>query len=145
MNKTIVIGSDHAGYELKMKLVQYLADKKYKINDLGTNSNESTDYPEYAHLVAQAIEEDNNLLGILICGSANGVSITANKHKDVRAAIAWNVEISEMARLHNDANIISLPARYISEEEAKDIVTVFLGTEFEGGRHARRVNKINIE
>jgi len=144
MKKQLVIGSDHAGYELKEYVIDILKDRGFKINDLGTHSLESTDYPDYAHKVASEVSSGNTAMGILICGSANGVSITANKHEGVRAAIAWNAEISKMAREHNDANILSLPSRYISKEEAMEIVDVFLKTDFEGGRHARRVNKINL-
>lgn len=139
----IAIGSDHAGYELKEELVDYL-NSKVTIYDKGTFSNESTDYPEFAHAVANAIENGEADLGILICGSANGVAMTANKHSNVRCAICWEKEISELARAHNNANIVALPARFISVKEAKDIVDVFLKTDFEGGRHQRRVSKIGI-
>jgi len=143
MKKEVVIGSDHAGYELKEKVKDFLTEIGYKIKDVGTYSDESTDYPEYAHELAVEISDGKIDQGILICGSANGVSMTANKHKDVRAAISWNKEIAQLAREHNNANVLSLPARYISDEEAYEIVRVFLDTEFEGGRHQRRVSKIN--
>jgi len=143
MDNTVIIGSDHAGFELKEIIKKYLEHKGLVINDVGTYSTESTDYPDYAHVLANEVSNGNVQRGILICGSANGVSITANKHKNVRAAISWNEEIAKLAREHNDANVLSLPARYITTEEAEKIVDVFLGTEFEGGRHARRVNKIN--
>lgn len=139
----IAIGSDHAGYELKVELVDYL-NNKYDMYDKGTFSNESTDYPEFAHAVANSIENGEVELGILICGSANGVAMTANKHANVRCAICWEREIAELARAHNNANIVALPARFISVTEAKDIVDQFLTTDFEGGRHQRRVNKIGI-
>ncbi|NEN22131.1 ribose 5-phosphate isomerase B [Cryomorpha ignava] len=139
----IAIGSDHAGYELKIQLVEYL-NKKVSIYDKGTFSNDSTDYPEFAHAVANAIESGEVELGILICGSANGVAMTANKHDHVRCAICWEKEIAELARAHNDANIVALPARFISVQKAKDIVDAFLNTDFEGGRHQRRVSKIGI-
>lgn len=139
----IAIGCDHAGYELKVQLVDYL-NEKYSLYDKGTFSKESTDYPEFAHAVANSIENGEAELGILICGSANGVAITANKHRNVRCAICWEKEISELARAHNNANIVALPARFITLKEAKDIVDVFLNTDFEGGRHQRRVSKIGM-
>ena len=139
----IAIGSDHAGYELKKELVDYL-DSKVTIYDKGTFSNESTDYPEFAHAVANSIENGEVELGILICGSANGVAMTANKHGNVRCAICWEKEIAELARAHNNANVVALPARFISVQQAKDIVDVFLNSDFEGGRHQRRVSKIGI-
>lgn len=139
----IAIGSDHAGYELKKELVDYL-NSKVTLYDKGTFSNESTDYPEFAHAVANSIENGEVELGILICGSANGVAMTANKHGNVRCAICWEKEIAELARAHNNANIVALPARFISVQQAKDIVDVFLKTDFEGGRHQRRVSKIGI-
>lgn len=139
----IAIGSDHAGYELKVQLIEYLKSK-VSLYDKGTFSNESTDYPEFAHAVANSIESGEVELGILICGSANGVAITANKHNNIRCAICWEKEISELARAHNNANIVALPARFISEQEAKDIVDIFLITDFEGGRHQKRVSKMGI-
>lgn len=139
--KVIPIGSDHAGFELKQVIIDHLIAKGYQVSDKGTYSEESTDYPDYAHQVAEAINEEAPL-GILICGSGNGIAMTANKHQNIRCAIAWDVEIAELARLHNDANIVSLPARFISQEKAIQIVDAFLNTEFEGGRHARRVGKI---
>ncbi len=139
----IAIGSDNAGYEQKIQLVEYL-NKKVSIYDRGTFSNDSTDYPEFAHAVANAIESGEVELGILICGSANGVAMSANKHDHVRCAICWEKEIAELARAHNDANIVALPARFISVQKAKDIVDAFLNTDFEGGRHQRRVSKIGI-
>lgn len=139
----IAIGSDHAGYELKVLLIEYL-NSKVAIYDKGTFSNDSTDYPEFAHAVSNSIQSGEVELGILICGSANGVAMTANKHKNVRCAICWKKEISELARAHNNANIVALPARFITLQEAKDIVDIFLMTDFEGGRHQRRVSKIGI-
>jgi len=142
METQLHIGSDHAGFELKSQLVEWLKDR-YAIQDHGTFSDDSTDYPDYGHRVASRINEQNQgELGILICGSGNGISMTANKHEHVRCALCWNKEIAELARLHNDANIVSLPARFISLEEAKEIVDAFLNTNFEGGRHQRRVDKI---
>ena len=140
----IAIGSDHAGYELKSRVVAHLNDQGYDILDKGTNSTDSTDYPDYAHAVANAVEMGSVSRGIVICGSGNGVAITANKHRGVRCALCWNSEISKLARAHNDANVLSLPARYISDEEAIKIVDAFLDTEFEGGRHQRRVDKIGV-
>ncbi|MBS1618223.1 MAG: ribose 5-phosphate isomerase B [Bacteroidetes bacterium] len=138
----IAIGGDHAGYDLKSELRVYLLEKGYEVDDLGAFSAESVDYPDFAHPVAQAVESGKAHYGILICGSANGVAITANKHEKIRAAIAWHKEIAELARQHNDANVLCLPARFITVEEAKEMVDVFLDTPFEGGRHQRRVDKI---
>ena len=141
-NKNIAIGCDHAGYGLKEVIKRILTEKGYDVNDCGTYSEESTDYPDYAHAVAKDVI-DNNKRGILICGSGNGINMTANKHQEIRSALCWKAEIAEMARLHNDANIVAIPARFIPEEEALKIVDIFLGTEFEGGRHERRVSKIS--
>ena len=141
MNKKIAIGADHAGYALKSELVSLLKEKGYSVTDFGCLSEESIDYPDYAHPVAKAVETEG-VIGILICGSGNGISMSANKHSGIRCALCWTDEIALLARQHNDANIISLPARYISVAEAKKCVDIFLKTEFEGGRHQRRVNKI---
>ena len=142
-NITIPIGSDHAGYELKESLKSYLSDKGYEMRDFGCHSSESVDYPDFAHPVASLVEGSTDIKGILICGSGNGISMTANKHQGIRAAISWKAEIAELARLHNDANILVLPARFITEQEAKSIVDTFFSTDFEGGRHQNRVNKIS--
>ena len=142
MPVTLAIGSDHAGFELKEHLKTLLAGKGFSVEDKGTNSTNSTDYPDYAHQVANAVEVGSAGLGILVCGSGNGVCITANKHRGVRAALAWTPEIAELARLHNDANVVCIPARFISEETAEAIVEIFLKTKFEGGRHSLRVAKI---
>lgn len=136
----IAIGSDHAGFEYKQAIAESLNGAEIK--DFGTYSPESVDYPDFAHPVAMAVESGEFEYGILICGSGNGVAITANKHQDVRAAICWNQELSQLARSHNNANILCIPARFISLDEAKKIAEVFFSTEFEGGRHANRVNKI---
>jgi ribose 5-phosphate isomerase B len=138
------IGSDHAGYQLKTDLIAWLEGSRTDlvIENKGCYSKESCDYSDYAHAVAEEVQKGG--VGILICGSANGVSIAANKHQGIRAALCWKKEIAELARQHNDANILSLPARYISLEEAKEMVNVFLDTPFEGGRHERRVNKIDL-
>ena len=138
----LVIGGDHAGFNLKTELLTYLLEKGYEVDDLGCYSAESVDYPDFAHPVAAQVETGKADLGILICGSANGVAMAANKHEKIRAAIAWKKELAELARSHNDANIICLPARYISVDEAKEIIDAFLDTPFEGGRHQRRVEKI---
>ncbi|CAN5791190.1 ribose 5-phosphate isomerase B [soil metagenome] len=139
---SIAIGADHAGFQLKTTLITYLKSLGHEVEDFGAYSDQSVDYADFAHPVANAVEEGKAKYGILICGSANGISMAANKHKGIRAAIAWNKEVAELARLHNDANILSLPARFITEEEAKACVDSFLETSFEGGRHANRVNKI---
>jgi ribose 5-phosphate isomerase B len=136
------IGSDHAGYIMKEAIIKYLQERNFEIVDHGTHSEESTDYPDYAHEVALAVEEDKDDFGILLCGSANGVCITANKHQGIRAALCWTPEVSFLARAHNDANIIGIPARFVSEETAFQMVDIFLSTSFEGGRHQRRVDKI---
>jgi ribose 5-phosphate isomerase B len=140
--KKIAIGSDHAGFELKEIIIKYLIKKNIVFKDFGPFSKERVDYPDFAHPVAKMVEEKKVDLGILICGSGNGINMTANKHQEVRSALCWQEDIAEMARLHNDANIIALPARYISEEVALKCVDIFINTDFEGGRHINRVNKI---
>lgn len=141
----IAMGSDHAGFELKNKIKTYLEEKGYGVIDFGTNSTDSVDYPDYAHLVSQSVESKESKEGILICGSGNGMIMSANKHQGIRAALCWNKEIAELARQHNDANVLSLPARFVSEEDALSMVEAFLNTKFEGGRHLRRVHKITQE
>ena len=141
MKNKIAIGADHAGYKLKGQLISFLEEKGYVVTDFGCPSEESIDYPDYAHPVANIVEKEGGI-GILICGSGNGISMSANKHSGIRCALCWTNEIAALARQHNDANIISLPARYISFNDAKKYVDTFLSTEFEGGRHQRRVNKI---
>lgn len=136
----IAIGADHAGFEYKEAIAKWLGQDNLK--DFGTYSADSADYPDFAHPVASAVESGEFEFGILVCGSANGVAITANKHQGIRAAICWNEELASLARKHNNANIVCIPARFISIEEAEKIVRIFLNTEFEGGRHANRVNKI---
>lgn len=143
MKQKIAIGSDHAGYEMKEEVKLLLEKQGFEITDFGTNSTESTDYPDFAHPVANAVEKGENELGILICGSANGVAMAANKHQRIRAAICWNEELASLARQHNDANVLCLPARFIKMELAEKIVDQFLKVGFEGGRHERRVNKIS--
>lgn len=142
--KDFAIGCDHAGYILKEIIKKHLEDKGFTFNDVGTYSEASVDYPDYAHPVAKAVEDGLCKLGILICGSGNGVCITANKHQGIRAALCWNAEIAALARKHNDANVICLPARYISSGQAIDIMDTFINTEFEGGRHEKRVEKIPL-
>jgi len=138
----IGIGADHAGFELKGKIIEFLIEKGHEVKDYGCYSSESIDYPDYAHPVCESIEKGENVQGVLICGSGNGISMAANKHQGIRAALSWTAEIAELGRLHNDANIVSIPARFISEEIALDIINTFFTTDFEGGRHQRRVDKI---
>ncbi len=138
----IAIGSDHAGVDFKKKILEKLNLEGISCTDMGTYSADSVDYPEYAHHVAAAVANSEVHFGILICGSANGVAMTANKHQNVRAAVTWNNEISQLARAHNDANVICLPARFVAFELAWEMVDTFLKTPFEGGRHLRRVQKI---
>lgn len=142
MKKYIPIGSDHAGFELKKAIIKHLKEKGYELEDFGCYSEESIDYPDYGHPVAEKVNSNTTTLGIVICGSGNGINMTVNKHQGVRGALCWGVEIAELARQHNNANILALPARYLSNEEALLIVDAFFETEFEGGRHERRVNKI---
>jgi ribose 5-phosphate isomerase B len=143
MNISIAIGCDHAGVEYKQAIVAHLSQQGYTIIDKGTNTLDSVDYPDYAHPVAEAVEQGQANMGVLICGSANGVCITANKHQGIRAALCWKNETAALARQHNDANIICLPARFISIEESLEFTDTFLTTAFEGGRHQNRVNKIS--
>ena len=138
----IAIGADHAGFDYKQALVAAIAADNV-IKDFGTYSSASVDYPDFAHPVAEAVESGEYDLGILVCGSANGVAITANKHQGIRAAICWNTELATLARSHNNANIVCIPARFITIEEATAIVDTFLATDFEGVRHANRVNKMS--
>lgn len=143
-NPVIGIGSDHAGFPLKSHIVRYLQKKGYEVRDYGTDSEESVDYTDYAHPLAADISSGKLGKGILICGSGNGISMTANKHPHVRCALCWTEEIARLARRHNDANILSMPGRFITEEEAERIVDAFLDTEFEGGRHQKRIDKIDL-
>jgi len=139
--KKIALAADHAGYEMKEYLKEQLKEQ-YEIQDFGTFSTESVDYPDFVHPAAISVENGDNELGILVCGSGQGVSITANKHQHIRCALSWMPEIAELARQHNNANMVALPARFIAKELALDIVNKFLTTDFEGGRHERRVGKI---
>jgi ribose 5-phosphate isomerase B len=140
----IAIACDHAGYEYKEKLVNYLSQQGHEVKDFGAYSAESMDYPDTAHPMAEAVERGEFEKGIALCGSGNGISMTLNKHQGIRAALCWNAELAWLARLHNDANVCSLPARFISYEEAQEIIDRFLATDFEGGRHQRRVEKIPV-
>ena len=140
----IAIASDHAGYQLKEAIKEHFEKKGYDFKDFGTFSEESVDYPDFAHKLAGAIDRQEYERGITLCGSGNGISMAANKHPRVRAALSWNKEIAELARKHNDANVCSLPARYLTQNEALEIIDAFLNTDFEGGRHQRRVEKISI-
>ncbi len=140
----IAMGSDHAGFSLKEKIKKHLKEKGYEISDYGTDSEQSADYPDYIHPLAGDVDEGKIGCGIIMCGSGNGVSMTANKYQGVRAALCWTPEIARLARAHNDANILAIPARFVDENTALDIVDAYLETTFEGGRHQGRVKKIRI-
>lgn len=143
MMQKIAVGADHAGFEYKELLKKWLERNGYSLKDFGTYNTDSADYPDFAHPVASAVEKNEFEFGLLVCGSANGVAITANKHQGVRAAICWNEELASLARQHNNANVLCLPARYITIEIAEKILDRFLHSSFEGGRHERRVGKIS--
>jgi ribose 5-phosphate isomerase B len=145
VNRKIAITSDHAGYFLKEKLLKYLIREKYDVKDMGCFSDEKVDYPDFGHPLAKAISEGEYETGISICGTGNGINMVVNKHPGIRSALCWNEEISRLARAHNDANICALPARFISESEAYLIVKTFLNTNFEGGRHQGRIDKISLK
>jgi ribose 5-phosphate isomerase B len=142
LSKPIAIGSDHAGFDYKVEIVKWLTDKGFKVSDKGVDENRSVDYPDYAHPVANAVENGEVAFGILLCGSANGVCITANKHQGIRAGLSFEPEVAKLIRQHNDANIIGIPARFVSLDVAKQMIELFIETPFEGGRHQTRVNKI---
>jgi ribose 5-phosphate isomerase B len=144
MAERIPIASDHAGFEMKQKLAEHLAKLGYDVQDLGTNSPASTDYADYAHPLAKEVEDGEVKRGVLLCGTGLGMSYAANRHPHVRAAVVWNNEIAEMSRRHNDANVLVLPARYLSDDDATKILDTWLNTPFDGGRHERRVEKIDI-
>jgi ribose 5-phosphate isomerase B len=139
----VAIGNDHAGTAYKFEIIKMLESKGYTINNHGTNSNESVDYPDFVHPVAKDVENKVVDYGILLCGSANGVAMTANKHRSIRAGLCWNKDVVELIRQHNNANILCIPARFTTIQEALEMVDVFLRTTFEGGRHQRRIDKIN--
>ena len=141
-SKKIAIGGDHAGYEYKEQLRKHLEEKGYEVKDFGPFSPDSVDYPDFAHPIAEAVAGGNQDVGILICGSGNGVAMTANKHQGIRAALCWNEELAALARQHNKANILCLPSRFVPYEQAEKMAGTFLNTEFEGGRHEKRVDKI---
>lgn len=139
----IAIGGDHAGFEYKQKLISFLKEEGHDVLDFGPGSDESVDYPDHVHPLAKSVTEHDASFGVLICGSGNGVAITANKHQGIRAGLCWNKEVAELIRLHNDANVICIPARFTSYDEALEMLRTFMTTEFEGGRHQRRVDKIH--
>ncbi len=141
----IGMASDHAGVELKQYLLDFLKEKGCDVSDFGTNSTASCDYPDFAHPLAEAVEQKKCDYGIAICGSGNGISMTLNKHQQVRAALCWDTPLAELARQHNDANVLSLPARFIPTEKAVEMVLAFFSTDFEGGRHQARVDKIAVK
>ena len=143
--KSVAMCSDHAGYELKEVIKQHLQAAGITIEDFGTHSTDSCDYPDFAHACAEAVQSGKDYPGIALCGSGNGMAMSLNKHRGIRAALCWNVEIAWLARLHNDANVCCLPARFIPYEDAQDIVERFLTTDFEGGRHQRRIEKIPLK
>jgi ribose 5-phosphate isomerase B len=144
MKQSIAIASDHAGYHMKLSLIAYLEERGYTLKDFGSYSSESTNYPEFGHPLASAVERGEFPLGISLCGSGNGINMVTNKHQGIRGALCWNKEIARLARAHNDANICSLPARFMDVETAKEIVQVFLSTKFEGGRHLERIKHIPL-
>jgi ribose 5-phosphate isomerase B len=145
MKRTLAIASDHAGYQMKLSIIEYLEEKGYEVMDFGTNSPEAVNYPDFGHPLAEAVESGRFDTGISLCGSGNGINMVTNKHQGIRGALCWNEEISMMARSHNDANICSLPARYIDLETAREIVDAFLETAYEGGRHDIRISHIPIK
>ena len=142
--KKIAIGCDHAGFLYKEAIVYQMKRVGYEVTDFGTNSEDSVDYPDFVHPVAKAVENNDSELGVLICGSGNGVAMTANKHQGIRAAIAWNEELSMLARQHNNANVICIPSRFVSKKDALGIVESFIVAEFDGGRHQKRIDKIPL-
>lgn len=144
MNKHIAIASDHAGYKMKLSVIEFLQEKGFTVKDFGTNSTKSVDYADYGHPLANAVEEGLFKTGISLCGSGNGINMVTNKHQGIRGALCWNKEIARLARSHNDANICSLPARFIDLVVAKEIIDVFLNTNFDGGRHSQRIKKISV-
>ncbi|MBN1132221.1 MAG: ribose 5-phosphate isomerase B [Bacteroidales bacterium] len=144
MKKSIALANDHAGYTMKKIISGHLEKKGYRIKDFGSNSDKAVDYPDYAHPLAAAVEKGLYEFGITFCGSGNGINMVTNKHQKIRAALCWNEEISRLARAHNDANVCSIPARFIDADTAKRIVDIFLSTKFDGDRHSRRIEKIPL-
>lgn len=144
-DKKVALCSDHAGYELKQTIAQHLQSEGIAVDDFGTDSSESCDYPDFAHPCAEAVESGRDYPGIAMCGTGNGIAMTLNKHQGIRAALCWDTDLARLAREHNDANVLVLPARFIPAEKALEIVKVFLSTPFEGGRHQRRVEKIALK
>lgn len=143
--KTIAIASDHAGYDKKQVIIRFFEENGIPYKDFGCFSAESCDYPDFAHLIGEAIDKGEYEIGVTFCGSGQGISITANKHQNVRSALCWNPEIGALAKQHNNANICAIPARFVTDQEAVEIVSAYLNAEFEGGRHARRIAKIPLE
>ena len=144
MKRTLAIASDHAGYQMKLSIIKYLEEKGYQLMDFGTDSTKAVNYPDFGHPLAEAVESQRVDTGFSLCGSGNGINMVTNKHQGIRGALCWNREISRMARSHNDANICSIPARYVDLETAKEIVDAFLETEYEGGRHDARISNIPL-
>ena len=140
----IAIANDHAGYEMKKILLTWLEEQKYEVTNFGTDSSNSVDYPDYVHPIASAVENGEFDYGILVCGSGQGVSFTANKHQGIRAALCWKTEIAKLAREHNNANVLCLPGRFLSDEDGINILKIFLETSFEGGRHQQRIDKVAV-
>lgn len=143
--KKVGIGGDHAGFEYKQKVVSFLQSQGYEVTDFGPNSLDSVDYPDYIHPMATAIEQGDLEAGIAICGSGNGVCMTANKHQNIRAALVWQTDLAALSRQHNNANVVCIPARFVDYDLAQEMISTFLNTEFEGGRHERRVDKISCQ
>ena len=145
MKRTLAIASDHAGYQMKLSIIEHLEEQGYEVMDFGTDSTDAVNYPDFGHPLAEAVESGRFETGVSLCGSGNGINMVTNKHQGIRGALCWNKEISMMARCHNDANICSLPARYIDLETAREIVDAFLETSYEGGRHDIRISHIPIK
>lgn len=145
MSKKVLLASDHAAYPMKNHLAFWLRKQNHEVTDLGTNNEESVDYSDYGHKLGELLNNDDSYIGIALCGSGNGMNMTINKHQNIRSALCWNSEIAKLARLHNDANVLVMPGRFITQNETEEIVTVFLNTPFEGGRHKKRINKIPLK
>ncbi len=143
--EVIAMASDHAGFGLKSQLKEYLAEKGYDVLDFGTDSEASCDYPDFAHAAAKAVENGTANFGVAMCGTGNGIQMTLNKHQDIRAALCWTPEIAELAKQHNNANFLVMPARFVSYDEAVKILDAYLNAQFEGGRHQRRIDKIPVK